>query len=45
MPTYIYTAIAKTGEKVKGTEIAENERQLATISDNKFVKRVQLSVL
>ena len=31
MPTYIYTAIAKTGEKVKGTEIAEDERQLATI--------------
>lgn len=31
MPTYFYTAISATGEKVSGSEIAESERQLATI--------------
>lgn len=31
MPTYYYTAIGATGEKVTGTEAAEDERQLASI--------------
>ena len=31
MPTYFYTAIASTGEKISGSESAADERQLASI--------------
>ena len=31
MPTYSYTAITKTGEKVTGSEIVEDERELARV--------------
>lgn len=35
MPNYFYTAITKTGEKVSGSEIAQDERQLARILNQK----------
>lgn len=31
MPTYFYTAITASGEKVSGSEVAQDERQLASI--------------
>lgn len=31
MPTYFYTAITATGEKISGSEIAQDERQLVSI--------------
>ena len=31
MPNFSYTAIGKTGEKVKGSEVAEDERKLARL--------------
>ena len=35
MPTYFYTAIGKTGEKIKGSEAAQDERQLARLLRDK----------
>ena len=35
MPTYFYTAIAGTGEKVSGSEVAQDERSLARILQGK----------
>jgi len=35
MPIYFYTAIGKTGEKITGSEMAEDERQLARILHGK----------
>jgi type IV pilus assembly protein PilC len=35
MPTYSYTAIAKTGERVSGSEVAKDESQLSRILQEK----------
>jgi len=35
MPTYFYTAITAAGEKVSGSEVAEDERQLARVLQGK----------
>ena len=35
MPTYFYTAITASGEKVSGSEVAQDERQLARVLQGK----------
>jgi len=35
MPTYFYTAITSTGEKVSGSEVAQDERELARVLQQK----------